>query len=146
MTSYVPSVTSSLNEQTFDRQIDRMFDEALRAFSTATTDWVPACNVWDDANGFYVQVALPGWEASHITLEVNNQILTVKGERKEEERAEGSRYHLEEIGGDRFARMFRLPSFVDHEKASATQKNGMLTISFPKREEAKCRRILIAAD
>jgi HSP20 family protein len=136
----------SIGDQAVERQIDRMLDEALRAFGTSTTPWMPACNVWDDENGFYVQVALPGWEASHVGLEVNNQILTVKGERKAEERGEGSRYYLEEFGGDRFVRMFKLPSFVDHDKASATQKNGLLTISFPKREEAKCRRIMIAAD
>lgn len=146
MSSYVPSVMASLRDETLDRQIDRMLDDALRAFGTSTEQWVPACNVWDDENGFYVQVALPGWEAGHISLEVNHQVLTVKGEREQQERAAGIRLHLEEFGGQRFARMFKLPSFVDHDKASATHRNGLLTISFPKREEAKIRRILITAE
>jgi HSP20 family protein len=87
-------------------------------------------------------MALPGWEPKDIALEVNNQVLTVKGERVVET-ADSQKYHLREIADGRFTRLFRLPSFVDHDKASATHKHGMLTISFPKREEAKCRRIMI---
>ena len=77
-----------------------------------------------------------------ISLEIENQVLTVKGGRTEE-RAPGGTYHLREIAGGQFARLFRLPTFVDHEKASATHKNGILTVTFPKREEAKPRRIMI---
>jgi HSP20 family protein len=142
MTSYVPTVMSSIRQDAFDRQIDRMLDDALRAFGTGDQTWTPACNAWEDGNGFYVQVALPGWESKDISLEVNNQVLTVKGERKEEP-AQAERYHLQEIGSGPFVRAFKLPTFVDHDKASATQKSGLLTIAFPKREEAKCRRILI---
>lgn len=142
MSSYVPMVMSSMREEAFNRQIDRMLDEALRTFGTPGQGWVPACNVWDDENGFYVQIALPGWEANQIALEVNHRMLTVKGERKEESGV-ADRYHLQEIGGASFERIFHLPDFVDREKASATHKNGLLTITFPKREEARSRRILI---
>ena len=142
MSTYLPAVLSSIRSDVFDRQIDRMFDEALRAFGTSDQSWAPACNAWEDGNGFYVEVALPGWEPKDIALEIDNQVLTVKGERKEEP-APGETYHLQEIAGGRFVRLFKLPTFVDHDKASATHKNGMLTVTFPKREEAKCRRILI---
>lgn len=145
MSSCMSTATPPRREEGLDRQIDRMLDEALRAFGTSADHWVPACNVWDDDNGFYVQVALPGWDASHLALEVNQQMLTIKGERKEE-LGDAARYHLQEFGGNRFARAFMLPSFVDHDKASAIHKNGVLTLSFPKREEAKCRRILISAE
>jgi HSP20 family protein len=143
MSSFMPTVMSPRREE--DRQIDRMLDEALRALGASGDSWVPACNVWDDEHGFYVQVALPGWEAKHMALEVNNQVLTIKGER-EEPSGDTPRYHLQEFGGTRFARLFKLPSFVDQDKASATHKHGVLTVAFPKREEAKCRRIAIAAD
>lgn len=142
MTTSVPAVLSSIGSDAVDRQIDRIFDEALRAFGTSDQAWAPACNAWEDESGFYVQIALPGWEPNEIALEVNNQVLTIRGERQEVSR-ESDRYHLREIGGDRFVRQFSLPTFVDHDKASATQKNGMLTVTFPKREEAKSRRILI---
>lgn len=141
MSTYLPAVFSTVRPDTFDHQIDRMFEDALRAFGTEAV-WVPACDVWEDSNGFYVQMALPGWEPKDVTLEVNNQMLSVKGERTEE--TSGPRKHLtREIADGRFARIFKLPTTVDHDKASANYKNGLLTISFPKREEAKPRRIVI---
>ena len=142
MSSYRPTVLAAFRPDAVDHQIDRMLDEAVRGLDMSGQSWAPACNVWDGEQGFYVQLALPGWEANQIVLEGNNQMLTVKGERKAEGGDTG-RYHVREIGGTRFARLFKLPPFVDHEKASATHKNGLLTISFPKREEAKCRRIQI---
>lgn len=142
MSTYLPAMLSPMGTDAFDRQIDRIFDDALRTFGTPGRNWAPACNAWEDDNGFYVQVALPGWEPKEIALEVNNQVLAVRGERKAEDN-QAHTYHLREIGGERFERLFNLPTFVDHDNASATQRNGMLTITFPKREEAKCRRILI---
>ena len=142
MSTYLPAVFSNVHPDTFDRQIDRMFEEALRAFGTSEPSWVPPCNAWEDADGFHLQMALPGWEPKDVALEVNNQMLSVKGERTEE--TSGSRKQLiREISNGRFVRIFKLPTTVDHDKASANYKNGLLTISFPKREEAKPRRIVI---
>ena len=141
MSTYVPAVFSAVRPDTFDRQIDRMFEDAVRAFGTEAA-WVPACNAWEDSNGFYVQLALPGWEPKDVALEVNNQLLSVMGERAEQ--TNGSTKHLiREIADGRFVRIFKLPTTVDHDKASANYKNGLLTISFPKREDAKPRRIVI---
>lgn len=142
MNSYVPSVMSSIRTDGFDQQIDRLLDEALRAFGTSNNNWAPACNVWENENGFHLQMALPGWEPKDIALEVTNQVLAVKGERAVET-SESQKYHLREIAEGRFTRLFRLPTFVDQGKASATHKHGLLTISFPKREEAKPRQIMI---
>ncbi len=142
MSTYLPSVLPTIRTDAFDRQVDRLFNEALRAFEAVDQTWVPACNAWEDDNGFYVRMALPGWEPKDIALEVNNQILTVKGERNVGP-TNSEKFHLREIADGRFTRLFRLPSFIEHDKASATHKHGLLTISFPKREEAKCRRIMI---
>jgi HSP20 family protein len=142
MTSYLPSVISTIRTDAFDHQVDRLFNEALQAFGAGDQTWVPASNAWEDDKGFYIQMALPGWEPKDITLEVNNQILTVKGERNVELQ-DSVKFHLREIADGRFARLFRLPPFVEYDKASATHKHGLLTITFPKREEAKCRRIMI---
>jgi HSP20 family protein len=98
--------------------------------------------VWEDDNGFYIQMALPGWEPKDITLEMNNQVLTIKGERNAQP-SDARAYHLREIADGRFARLFKLPGFVDQDKASATHKHGLLTVTFPKKEEAKPRQILI---
>lgn len=135
-------MSTYMSPDVFERQIDRIFDEALHGLETSGQNWVPACNVWEDENGFYVQVALPGWEPKEISLEVKEKILTVQGERVGEETRQ---YHLQEIAAGNFARLFTLPASIDHEKARAVHTNGLLTISFPKREEAKARRILIEA-
>jgi HSP20 family protein len=87
-----------------------------------------------------VQVALPGWEPNQVNLEMKDKMLTVWGERAGEE---SGQYHVREIADGSFSRVFALPASIDHEKARAVHANGLLQISFPKREEAKARRILI---
>jgi HSP20 family protein len=125
-----------------NQQIDRLFDEALGECGTSGDHWVPACNVREGENGFDVQVALPGWEPNQVTLEVKDKMLTVRGERSSEDTGH---YIVREIPDGSFCRVFTLPASIDHEKARAVHANGLLRISFPKREEAKARRILIEA-
>ena len=142
MSTYLPSVVSTMRTNAFDHQIDRLFNEAVRAFDAADHAGIPAANAWEDENGFSVQMALPGWDPKDLSLEVDNQILTVKGKRNAELQ-NSDKFHLREIIDGEFTRRFRLPSFIEHDKASATHKHGLLTIAFPKREEAKCRLIMI---
>jgi HSP20 family protein len=142
MSTYLPAVISTIGSEAFNRQIDRMFEDAWRAIGTADRSWMPACNAWEDDNGFYVQMAVPGWEPKDITLEVDNQVLTVRGQR-EQEVASQRTFHMQEIPEGRFIRTFRLPTYVDQHRASAVHKNGLLTVTLPKREEAKLRRITI---
>jgi HSP20 family protein len=125
-----------------NHQIDRLFDEALGEYGTSGDHRVPACNVREDENGFYVQVALSGWEPNQVSLEVKDNTLIIRGERSGED---SGRYHVREIPDGSFCRIFALPDSLDHEKARAVHANGLLQISFPKREEAKARRILIEA-
>jgi HSP20 family protein len=125
-----------------NRQIDRLFDEALGDCGTSGDHWVPPCNVREDDNAFHVEVAIPGWEPNQVTLQVKDKMLTVSGERSGERTGH---YHIREIPDGSFSRVFALPASIDHEKARAVHVNGLLHISFPKREEAKARRILIEA-
>ena len=66
MSSYLPVVFSTVRLETFDRRIDQMFEEALRTFGTAGGARVPASNAWEDANGFYIHMPLPGWEPKDV--------------------------------------------------------------------------------
>ena len=138
MTTYLPHLMTN----GFERQIDRLFEETIRALATSDGVWTPAANAWEDENGFCVQMALPGWDQKDIAVEVKDQVLSVKGKRREEPAA-SHKHYLHEIADGEFARLFRLPASVNQEKASATHKHGLLTISFPKREEAKRRQIMI---
>ena len=133
MTAYIPTV--------FNGQIDQLLDEAIRGLSHETA-WTPASNVWEDEKGFHVQLALPGWEAKDVSIQVEKQMMTVAGVHQAETETKGKVYQWE-IPDGQFVRQYRLPNFVQQEQASATYKNGVLTISFPKREEAKPRRIEI---
>jgi HSP20 family protein len=116
MTSYLPVMVDDHVEPTWDET------RTLRR-----SNLVPRSNVWDDEKGFYVQLALPGWQA--IQVEVTNLLLTVKGR--------------EFAGTAQFSRVFQLPNFADYTRGRAAYRNGLLTVSFPKREEAKPRRILV---
>ena len=133
MTAYIPTV--------FSGQIDQLLDEAMRGLSREAA-WTPASNVWEDEKGFHVQLALPGWETKDVSIQVEKQVMTVSGTHQSENDTARKVYQWE-IPNGQFVRQYRLPNFVQQEQASASYKNGVLTISFPKREEAKPRRIEI---
>ncbi|HEV8242804.1 MAG TPA: Hsp20/alpha crystallin family protein [Nitrospirales bacterium] len=124
----------------FDLQIDRLFDEAFR-----TTGWVPRYNAWEDKDRFCIEMVLPGWESKDVKLSVEDGVLTVEGAREEKKEAEDRTYFVREMNWGNFTRSFTLPTHVDAEKAGASFKDGILTIEFPKKEEAKPRQITIEA-
>jgi HSP20 family protein len=86
--------------------------------------------------------ALPGWDTNDVSIQVEKEVMTVTGAHQSANDAARKVYQWE-IPTGQFVRQYRLPNFVQQEQASATYKNGVLTISFPKREEAKPRRIEI---
>jgi HSP20 family protein len=104
--------------------------------------WTPASNVWEDDKGFHVQLALPGLNSKDVSIQVEKQVMTVTGAHQAEQDQTRKVYQWEIPHGN-FAIQYRLPNFVQQEQATATFKDGVLAISFPKREEAKPRRIEI---
>lgn len=122
--------------------VDKFLSDALRTVG-AEAAWAPACNAYEDEQGFWMQAALPGMERKDITISLEDGLLTLKGERKEEAAESKRTYFLRETESGPFSRSFRLPTNVDANKVSATYKDGVLTIGLPKREEAKPRRIMI---
>ena len=105
----------------------------------------PPLNAWEDDNNLYVEAELPELELSDLEIVVNgdNQ-LSIKGERGQPERENGT-WHLRERGHGSFSRMGELPQYVDSDKVTAEFKYGVLTITLPKRKEAKVRRIEVTA-
>jgi HSP20 family protein len=122
--------------------VDRLLQDTLRSMNGA--GWAPACNVYENEQGFHVEVALPGLDRRDIEIVFEDGVLIVKGERKGENPENARRYFAQEIGWGTFSRSFRLPTYVDPEKVSASYKDGILTFTMPKREEAKRRRIQIS--
>lgn len=131
-----------LRDRSVESQVDRLLDDAIRSVNEWPRSWNPACNIFEDAEGFTVQMALPGVEASQIDVQVEKNILRVKGERTHAA-TEGKTWCARDIAEGAFFSSFRLPGYVDHHQSTASYKQGLLTITFPKREEAKPRQIMI---
>jgi len=124
--------------ETLTNRLGRLFDE-----SNQSTAWVPAVNVEETSDHVILTAEAPGLTLDDLNVEIENNILTVSGE-KREERQEGSenrRYHLWERRYGSFRRSFTLPRTVDAEKVEARFDNGILTIQMPKSAEAKSRKI-----
>ena len=122
--------------------VDQWLTETLRTVS-GPAGWAPACNTYEDEQGFWVEAAVPGMERKDIDIVIEDGVLTVKGERKDEHGESNKAYFTREIGWGTFSRSFRLPTNVDPNKVSASYKEGVLTLALPKLEEAKPRRITI---
>ena len=130
----------------FDSQIDRLFTDAFRSVGKYVPNWVPTCNAWEDSDKFVLELVLPGWQSEEVKLALENGVLTVEGMREKSElsREEKKRiFHIREVESGSFSRSFRLPTNIEWDKANAAFKDGILNIEFPKREDAKPRRILI---
>jgi HSP20 family protein len=105
----------------------------------------PAINLWEDGDRFMVEAELPGMELDDIEIFVDggNQ-LTIKGERKALAQDNGT-WHRQERGFGQFVRTVTLSANVDTERVEAKLKNGVLTISLPKPDEVKPRKITVKA-
>ncbi len=130
----------------FNTQIDRLFNDAVRAFDRDVPSWVPASNAWEDSDTFAIELALPGWKSDQVNVEVDKGVLTVEGKREEVKDTENKtdrKYHVREIDTTSFKKALRLPTNLQWDKADASFSDGVLTIGFPKREDAKPRQITV---
>jgi HSP20 family protein len=125
-----------------DLQIDHLLDDAIRSVNEWSQSWDPSCNGFEDEEGFAVQMALSGMEADQIDVHVENDVLRVRGERKRDA-SECKTWYARDIGEGIFSCSFQIPARVDREQGTASYKQGLLTITFPKRKEAKPRMITI---
>ena len=105
----------------------------------------PPLNLWEDDNNLYVEAELPELQLTDLEIVVNgdNQ-LSIKGERKQPEQEEGIWHRQERVRGS-FSRVGELPQYVDSDKVTAEFQHGVLTITLPKRQEVKSRRVEVKA-
>jgi HSP20 family protein len=125
-------------------EIDRLFDAPLAELTRTSqllSGWTPALDLYEDKDGFTVKAELPGMKREEIELSLHEGSLSISGERKYEEKgAEGEAYRTERFFG-RFQRTVTLPAPVATDKVKAQYKDGILTVTLPKTEEAKPKRI-----
>lgn len=105
--------------------------------------WNPSVNIYDDKDHLVLEAELPGLTKNDFEITVENNVLTLKGERKFEGESTGENFHRIERSYGSFTRQFTLPTTVTSEGASADLENGILRVSLPKREDTKARKIEI---
>lgn len=124
----------------------RMFEDAFsRLLSEPRTGrpWSPAVDIFETENSLVLKADIPDVDLKDIEVKVENQTLTVKGERKFEQDPKTKGYHRIERSYGTFVRSFALPETVDTEKVGAQYKNGVLAITLPKKEAAKPRQVKV---
>jgi HSP20 family protein len=107
--------------------------------------WVPPVDIAEEKDRILITAELPGFQEDQISIQTENGMLTLTGERKFEKETGERNYHRVERSYGQFVRSFSLPNNVDREKIHATFSNGLLQIELPKREDAKPRQIRVTA-
>jgi HSP20 family protein len=127
----------------FQREIDRLFDRFRggMADNGTTATYLPAVDIVEEKDDYIVKVDLPGLTKSDVKITVQNDVLTIRGEKKQEKESKDMNVHRMERSYGIFQRSFTLPSSVKSEKIDATFADGVLTIALPKVEEAKPKEI-----
>lgn len=118
-------------------------DSLSRLFSEPTSrPWTPAVDIYETENELVLKADIPEVDPKNVGIQLENGTLTLKGERKfEQEQKNGKGFHRIERAYGSFVRAFSLPETVDAEKVKADYKNGVLTVTVPKKEVAKPRTI-----
>jgi HSP20 family protein len=109
-------------------------------------EWAPALDVSETKDSIVVKAEIPGMDAKNIDISLSGDILTIKGEKKQEKEEKGENYHLVERSYGSFYRSIRLPHEVQGDKITAKCKDGILKIDMPKSEKTKAIEIKIKAE
>ena len=128
------------------QEMNRLFDEFFgeRRSGLAEGNWLPAVDVSENDADIVVRAELPGMTQNDIQLNLQDNVLTLTGEKKQETKDEQKNYHRTECSYGSFTRSFTLPANVNQEQIKATFKDGVLEIVLPKAEEAKAKKIAIS--
>jgi HSP20 family protein len=126
-------------------EMNRLFTRTLGEGSSAGSAWTPAVDIFDAADAIVLKAELPGLTPDDIDIEIDDNVLTLKGERRFEEKVEEGRYYRVERAYGSFQRSVSLPQGVKPDEIKATFEHGVLTVRVPKAEEVKPRKIAVAA-
>jgi len=133
---------------TLQDQFNRLFNESFRNHSeeSALTTWAPAVDIYETPNELVVKADLPDVNEKDIDVRVENNLLTIRGERKFEKSVSEENFLRVERTYGAFSRSFSLPNTVNAEAIGAEYKNGVLTVTLPKREESKPRQVKVTVN
>jgi HSP20 family protein len=130
---------------TLQDQINRLFNESFERSSddSSLSAWAPAVDIYENEHELVVKADLPDVDPKDLDIRVENNILTIRGERKFEKKVNEENYLRVERSYGSFARSFTLANTVNSEAIKADYQNGVLTLTVPKREEAKPKQIKV---
>src|SRR2546421_13121538 len=128
-------------------EVNRLFTGNMARFDDegiARGSWSPSVDIYENKDQIVVEAELPGMKREDFDLSVENNVITLRGERQFEKKDESDNYHRVERSYGAFTRSFTLPQTVSAEGATAEYNNGVLRVTLPKREETKARRIQVS--
>ncbi len=135
---------------TLQERMNRLFEDANRGWRaeepSSTTSWSPAVDIYETESEIIVQAELPGMERKEIELSLENNVLTLKGDRRFEKEGKDENYHRIERSYGSFTRAFSIPAMVNEEEIKADYKEGVLAILLPKKERARSKQIEISSE
>jgi HSP20 family protein len=130
------------------RRLNSALDEAFGSWpaeeNLPASSWFPACDVFEDKDAVKLLAELPGVRPEDVKLSVENNLLTIQGEKQHQSGDRGGRVHSFERSYGRFERSFALPSTIDPDRISASFEHGILTVTIPKAERARPREIPVS--
>jgi len=137
-----------LENMTNLRRLNSILDEAFNGWpfqnqenGSLTSSWLPPCDVFEDKNSVKIVAEIPGVDAEDVKISLENNLLTLRGEKKQHAEEQSERVHRYERSYGVFERTFSLPTTVDPEKIDAQYSHGVLTVTIPKSERARPREI-----
>jgi len=131
-------------------RMNRLFDDAGSTWRTdepaATTSWSPSVDIFETEGEIVVKAELPGIDRKDIQLNLENNVLSLRGERKFQKETKDDNYHRIERSYGAFRRSFSIPASVDEERIRADYNDGVLKIVLPKKDQTKPKQIKIASE
>jgi HSP20 family protein len=133
------------NLSTLQDQVNRLFETNFppRSDNSALTTWAPAVDIYETENELVIKADLPEISEKELDVRVENNMLTIRGERKFEEKVKEENYLRIERTYGSFSRSFSLPNTVNTEAIKAEYKNGVLTVEMAKRAESKPKQVKV---
>ena len=132
--------------RTLRNSMDRLFDDffSLKTADFFDSEWLPAIDMYNDEKNMYIKADIAGIEEKDLNVMVQDNILTISGERTEEKKeSKNGSYYISERKTGSFSRSFSLPEEVKTENIKAELKNGVLTITMPKEKPVEAKKIKI---
>ena len=139
------------NMATLQDRINRLFEDAFPRAAEGDEDlsssaWHPLVDIFETEQGLSIQVDLPGVEKADVSVEVKENVLTIRGERKLDQTVADDRYYRRERAFGAFQRSFATQALISPGDIKATFKNGVLKIEIPKPQEVKPKQVSVNID